>query len=960
MNPFIEEASRQTPDPERSQKGLERLLEIAPDILNQHASQIDIIAGLFSYSQFLTDYSINNPDRLSFALKSIHEPINKLGIINEALRLGFVDYSGPVLGAAGLFEKSVPVTGGPAEKPDFATGGLVLPPAFKQDIIKLLREIKKRFLLSITIRDISGITGLEECMAELSILAEAIIELALYASYALMRERFGDIENNTFSVIALGKLGAGELNYSSDIDIISVYASEEGLSSGVRSTSGVRINKITPHEYFCRLTELLTGLLQAQTENGIAYRVDLRLRPDGRKGELSLSLDSYISYYEAWGKTWERMALIRARPVAGDKVLGGRFIDAIKPFVWKRSTDYYDIEEIRELKRKIDTIFDANDIKRGYGGIREIEFFVQTFQLLYGGERKNLRTGRLSEALDELLREGFLLGEDVKILSDNYTFLRRVEHILQMKDDVQTHTLPAQSHEFDILSRKMRFGGEKEFASELKLRRLKVRDMYNSLLGGPGGGQEAAVFLEEGLTDDEIRDYLSFKGFKNPDLALKNITALNEQINLGKTIRERTLLRKTIPLFLEQVLKTKNKDKVLSMFVTFIEKTGNHESYIDLFSRRPDTIELIISIFSESSYLTRSLLSLDNLESIFEYPDIRMDYDSIRERLLSMLRHSHNPMDSVREFRIIEEMRAGALFIKGFLDIAAFSKKLSMLADTVVRTTLKHLGGNTDFAVIGLGKLGSGEINIGSDLDLIFVSGNESSSRLAEELIRFISEYTAKGFVYEVDMRLRPDGSKGILVNDIDGYRNYYLKSAQPWEIQALLRARPIAGDPSLLKAFHYLKRQAIIERGDEIRGSDVKGMRQRIVNEISKESIGFDIKLGPGGIEEIEFLIQYLQLKNAAKYPGLITHKTLTAAKRLAKHGVIDGKTGESLMGAYKFMKTVDTYLRLNEERVLRVESNFADTIAGPLGFKSRDELIDEVEKTRRSVADMAERYYG
>ncbi|MBE0448327.1 MAG: bifunctional [glutamate--ammonia ligase]-adenylyl-L-tyrosine phosphorylase/[glutamate--ammonia-ligase] adenylyltransferase [Actinobacteria bacterium] len=914
MNIPIRELSAQTPDLERSFKNLERLLQSAPETFKEHAHRINSIAMLFAYSQFLADYCVKNPGELDWALKNIHTPVTKQGIISASPRMGMVD---------------------------------------KNMAMKTLRGIKKRYILQITLRDITGITNLDECMVELSILAEAIIELALDASYVLMQERFGDIGDNPFSIIALGKLGAGELNYSSDVDIISVYGSREGLSSGVLAPSGVSINKIEPHEYFCRLTELLASLLQTQTEDGIAYRVDLRLRPDGRKGEISHSLDAYMSYYEAWGKTWERMALIRARPVAGDRLLGKTLIDAVEPFIWKRSTDYYDIEEIKELKRKIDTIFDANDIKRGYGGIREIEFFTQTFQLLYGGEKENLRAGKLVKVLQELLKEGFLSEDDVKVLEESNTFLRRLEHILQMKDDIQTHSLPSQPDELEVLSKKMGFCNEREFISELKLKRLMVRDMYNSLLGEDDIQPEVTVLLEDELTDNEIRDYLSFKGFKDPNLALKNIKALNDQISLGKTIRQRTILRNIIPMFLEQVVKLENRDGVLSTFTTFIEKVGGHESYIDLLSRRPDTMKLIVGTLSKSSYLTRSLLSHENLESLFEYPDIRMDYGSIRERLLGVLQIDLDPMSTVREFRIIEEMRAGMLFLEGILDVEGLSNKLSTLADTIVRTTLRYLGAVEDFAIVALGRSGAGELSIGSDLDLIFISDREKSNRLAEELIKFLSEYTAKGIVYKVDMRLRPDGSKGILVNSIEGYRNYYLKSAHPWEIQALLRARTIAGDRDSLRAFNNLKRQVIIQRGSEVTGPYIEDMRSRIVSKLSKESNGYDIKLGPGGIEEIQFLIQYLQLEHAAKHPDLITHKTVNAVKRLIRHSILDSDTAELLLHAYGFMRTVETLLRFNEEHTLKPNSNLVTIIAEFLDLKSGDELVRQIEETRNKVLE-------
>lgn len=934
---LIKEASAGTPDLERSLKNFNGLLQSSPEFLEEHEQQINKIAQLFSYSQFLSDYSIKNPSHLSSALKNLYDPISKQVIISGA----FKNYKVPAMQS---------------------------PQIFRHEAMKLLREIKKSYLLRITLKDICGMTSLTECMAELSILSEAIIEIALTLSHVFMRERFGDLKDDSFSIIGLGKLGAGELNYSSDIDIISVYQSGELLSSGTLTPSGVRVNKIYSHEYFCRLTETLAGLLLSPTEDGVAYRVDLRLRPNGQKGEISLSLDSYISYYEAWGKTWERLALIRARPVAGDNILGEMFIHAIEPFVWKRSIDYNDIDEIRGLKRKIDVISDVNDIKRGYGGIREIEFFVHAFQLLYGGDTKKLRIGTLSTVLQELSNEGFLSQKDDRALSESYLFLRRLEHLLQMKDDLQTHSLPSQSNELKILSKKMHFPHEKDFTSELKLRRLMVRDMYISLLGGPETQHEVMAFLEGELTDSATMDYLSFKGFRNPDSAFKNVKALHELMSLGKTLRERTLLRKTIPLFFEHIVKSGNKDRALSMLVTLLEKIGSHESYIDLLLQRIDTREILVTTFSTSTFFTRLLLSLENLEGIFEYPDIRMDYKSVQERLVNILRDNPEPMNAIREFKNIEELKSGFLFMKGAVDVYGFSHALSMLADTIIRAILKYLHAERDFAVIGLGGFGARELNIGSDLDLIFIrtQGQHSPDEIsfkektvAEELIKLLSEYTAKGFAYKVDMRLRPDGSRGILVNDIDGYKNYYLKSAHLWEIQSLLRARPIAGNMNLLKAFQHLKRQVIMQRGKEISGSDIKDMRRRIIHEVSLESAGYDVKLGPGGIKEIEFLIQYLQLKHGASQSELLTHNTVIAIGRLSRYAILDVDTGKHLLHAHRFLRTVDTLLRLNEENALSIDSELVDIIIKFLNMKSKDILITQIQDMRQRMLEITTRFY-
>ncbi len=936
-NDLIKEIAAGTPDPERSLKNLERLFSGSPDFAEKYAARLRDIALLFSYSQFLADYCITNPKKLASALKSHAKPFSSKEMLSKA---------GESSKAAGHQKSSLR----------------------KEEAMKKLRETKKHYLLRITLKDLLSVSGLDTCMAELSMLAEALLETAVDMSFAFMKEKFGEMKDPSFAVIGLGKLGAGELNYSSDIDIMTVYRAEKQQSSGVKTTAGVRTNRISSHEYFCRLTEILTGLLHTPTEDGIAYRVDLRLRPNGQKGALSLPLNAYLSYYEAWGKTWERLAMIRAKHTAGNRALGEIFIDAIGPFVWKRSLDYTDIEEIRELKKKIDTMFDMNDIKRGYGGIREIEFFVQTFQLLYGGDNDSLKKGKLTSVLDNLLKSGFLPIGDVKTLSESYSFLRRIEHILQMKEDLQTYALPSQAAEKGVLARKMGFRDEKEFMPALQLKRLKVRDMYNSLLGGTDANREVLLSLIDELPDAALTDYLAFKGFGNPDSALRHIAALHDQIMTGKTMRERSLLRKTVPAFLEEVFRSVNKDRALGMLVTLIEKLGSHASYIDMLQQRNDTRQIVVRIFSSSEYLTRLITGRENLEGIFEYPDIRMDYASVQERLINMLTRN-DPMQSIREFKAVEELKTGMLFLGRFIDTYGLMHTLSMLADMIIRSIVDHIRADKAFAVIGLGGFGAKELNIGSDLDLMFIhsesrhadhKGTAGNSGFAEELLRYLTEYMESGVAYKVDMRLRPDGSKGILVNDLEGYRNYYLKSAQPWEIQSLLRARPVAGDLHLIREFHRLRKDLLIQRGGEITAPLLQEMRARIVSELSKESAGYDIKLGPGSIKEIEFLVQYLQVKNLGRLPALTIQNTAAAIRKLSEYSVLDRRTGELLLKAHGFLRTVDTFLRLNEEDVLKTNSEIPDIIITFLDVKSVDDLMNMVEHTRQQVVEISNKFYS
>ena len=534
-----------------------------------------------------------------------------------------------------------------------------------------------------------------------------------------------------------------------------------------------------------------------------------------------------------------------------------------------------------------------------------------------------------------------------------------------MKDDVQTHSVPSQPDELEIVSKKMNFRNGRDFTAALRLRRLKVRDMYNSLFGAAKVTQESILSLKDELPESAIMDYLSFRGFKDPGTSLKNLNALHEQMSLGKTLRERGLLEKTVPLFLHEIIKTENRDRALSMLVTFIEKIGHHASYVDLLQRRADTREVIVTTFALSEYLTRSLMSLENLEALFEFPDIRRDFVSAESRLITTLKQNPDPLKSIRDFRSVEELKSGLLFIKGFLDVYGLGRTLSRIADTIIKAVVSHLHMEKGFAVFALGGYGARELNFGSDLDLIFAGGEDTGTpspreKSAEELIRFLSGYTEEGIAYKVDMRLRPDGSKGVLLNSIEGYRNYYLKSAHLWEIQSLLRARPVAGDRNLLRAFMDIKKTVIAKRGSEISGPVIENFRKRIIEEISGESAGsYDIKNGPGGIKEIEFLVQYLQLRHAHRFENLSVYNTVTALKCLTKHAIVHRDNKKFLLHAHRFLKNVETILRLNGEDLLKVDSELAEMIAGFLHLTSGKDLVTRVGETRHRILEITGHYY-
>ncbi|RJQ19378.1 MAG: bifunctional [glutamate--ammonia ligase]-adenylyl-L-tyrosine phosphorylase/[glutamate--ammonia-ligase] adenylyltransferase [Nitrospiraceae bacterium] len=921
----VSEVSRSTPDPKRAETNLLRFLEAAQE-KERFLPYMKEAAGLFAASQFLSNYCVSNPDELYFALKSLNGPVTKKLLLekgSEELAAGDADVA---------------------------------------EIMKKIRSFRKRYLLRITLRDIAGETDILSSMDELTCLAEVVIDFALRCSLLINSGKFGTPpDGGELSLISLGKLGGEELNYSSDVDLIAVYALEDGQTSGVLSPSGVRMNRVSSGEFYSRVIGLFNRLLSVNTEDGIAYRVDLRLRPQGEKGEIALPLRAYHTYYETWGRTWERMALIRARPVAGSMRLGREFMGMVEQFVWKKPVDYSEIEEIRALKKKIDSAFSKDDIKRGYGGIREAEFFIQTFQLIYGHEHGGLRTHRLLNAIQSLRWLGIIPEGDLITLSDNYLYLRRVEHFLQMKDDLQTHSLPASMDDLTSLAAKTGLSSVDEFLSGLKLRRMKIRSMYNSLLGTEDDAYaEALTLLEGDLGDNELAGYLSFRGVKEPYAGMKDLRGIKGQFDFFKTQRERSVMRKVLPLLIENALSSESPGRALKGLESFFASVGIKEAYLTGFMERREMRDGIMKIFSLSPYLTRILLGSPRyIDLLLEGSVIRKTLRKTEEELRRGI-PCENIESWIAEYKNVEEIRLGSFFLMRVIKINNLVKCLSHLADAVIGTITSAAGVNgrlplhTGFTVLAMGKLGGREITFGSDLDILFLAEKSDDLKIAEKILKTLTAYTDKGILYNADTRLRPDGTKGVLLNNAEGYRNYYLKSAHPWEIQALLKMRPITGDGNLSGSFLEMIREVILKRGRELERADLKAMRERIVKELSHESRGTDVKLGPGGIEEIEFYVQWLQAHNASTSPAILVQDTATAIKRLLKAGLISDEAGKTLLSAYEYMRTIETFMRLNEERVITEDPEFA-TLAGIfLGHKNREEFLENLKAVRSKVMEV------
>jgi glutamate-ammonia-ligase adenylyltransferase len=925
---LLRDAASSTPDPGRALKNLRSFCEANPDRTDELEAGLRPASLLFSVSQFLARFSLSHPDALFESIRRLREPVRR-------------------------------------ESFEAALGEAILsiPQPSMESLMSTMRVFKKRALLLITLRDVLNVTDIVEAMSELSLLADVIVAESVNLLRSSMKEIYGDPADDAFSVISVGKLGGNELNFSSDIDLLYVYGTEKGETGGVTTPGGVVKNRISNHEYYCKLGEQLNRFLSASTGDGFAYRVDLRLRPEGRRGSLAQSLAAYEIYYESWGMAWERAVLLRARPIAGDAGLGRSFAGMIRPFIYRKYLDFSAIEEIRRMKTKIDAAFKKDDIKRGYGGIREIEFFVQALQLIYGGREPLLRERSILTGLHRLLQKNLIGHEDYSVLNDNYLFLRKLEQRLQQLNDLQTHSLPSDRNEIESLGRKMGFPDGRSFMSGLEDRRRMVRHIYDSLFMGKGerASAETSVFFDEDLSAGELKQILARYKLRDPEKAVRNIGHIRDATRSFQTLRGRRLLNEILPAFLLEALKTRNPDTALNNLQSFAALLAAEESYLDLFRKNASLIPALARIFSGSEYLSKTIMKRSEyLELIGHGMFLRKSLASLKRELRETKASGIQLSDSIRMVRQLEEIRLGTLFLEKKIDVLRLVKGLSRTAEAVISVSTDELLKN-GFAVVGMGKAGGREITFDSDLDLIFVCLDvitDSHIKAAERLIRFLTSYTKDGIAYRVDARLRPDGTKGPLVSTLDALENYYSKAAHFWEFQALLKARPLGGGRTTACSFMELREKVLMKKGGDVSASDIRAMRERIRKELSRERDGYDLKLGPGGIEELEFTVQYLQLVNCGSYRGLLVQGSLDAIKRLASAGVLMPQDAAVMKDTYIFYRSLESFLRLRGEPILKKTGMAAEDASEFMGFGSGEELLRHVEGRRNLVQGIFGKY--
>lgn len=935
------------PDPERALRNIEHFVAENPDRAKLVAHHLRETALLFSFSQHLAHYVTRYPAALDRAISLSTEPLTPEDLCAQ-LRA--------------LLEAS----------------------ASLQEGMRACRLFKKDTLLRITLRDLLQTVDFTQVMRDLSDLADAILQESLVFVESFIARRYGQPEDNSFCILAMGKLGAQELNYSSDIDIMFLYR-EEGQTPGAEGPQGTVMNRVSAFEYYTKLAEELSRFLSVNTEDGFVYRVDLRLRPQGQKGSLTLPLRGYEEYYESWGQLWERAALMRARPAAGDLLLGERLLQSLSPFVYRKYLDFDAINEIRRMKNQVETIRSgtmSTDLKRGLGGIREIEFFIQIFQLIHGGREPLIRGRSTLRSLHRLLQKGLIGHEDMRLLSDDYLFLRMIEHRLQQLNDLQTHTIPRGERDLAILARKMGFTTREQFTAELDRRRRRVRGIYDSLLYAPDrsgaaapGGQPRFNFLDYSYWDMDspvehvLVSELRTSGVRDPARAVHHLMKIRNTLYSFQTIRGRRLLEEVMPRFVNAALQGDNPDLALLQLTDFAALLSTKESYLEALSQREEFIMGLSFVFSHSEYLSRILMSnILYLESLVEDTLRKKRIREAREEL-GTLTDRYGTNNAIRLFRRLKEVRIGLLFINRIITAAELMKSLSRTADIIVGSLASPLA---PLCIVAFGKLGGREIIFNSDLDLVFFTPSETREadiRNAERFIRICASYTKEGVVYSIDTRLRPEGSKGPLVNSLEGMRKYYMLSAKPWELQALLKARPICAASHAGAEFMQLRREVLIRRGPEVSVQEIQSMREKIRRELSREAATgknasslpqptgpYDIKLGTGGLGDLEFAVQYLQLQHCSAHPSLLVQNTLAAIRRLYNTGVLDAETSSLFTDHYVLYRNIEVMLRLRNETVLKAESEVHQGIARIMGMED-DALIDALHRAREWIRSFWDR---
>ena len=828
-------------------------------------------------------------------------------------------------------------------------------------LMRHLRLIKGRAALLIALADIAGTWPVPQVTEALSALAERALQLAFDFLLAAAQKR-GEVElagSSGIIILGMGKLGGHELNYSSDIDLIVFFEPKRIAFKG----------RLSEQQFMTKLCHDLVTILQERTPEGYVFRTDLRLRPDPASTPPAISTEAAYYYYESVGQNWERAAMIKARPVAGDIAAGERFLKGIAPFMWRRNLDFAAIADIHSIKRQMDSHQNrtieirGHNIKLGHGGIREIEFFAQIHQLIWGGREPVLRTRGTLETLARLCQYGLIDAQKEQELRDAYLYLRTLEHRLQMIDDAQTHSLPETDESLACVACFMGYANTDSFENAVLPLLTRTHHIYASSFKNEAqhlGGEGRLVFT--GPTHDpETLATLRAMGYAHPETVSEIVMGWHHGSRRAtRSKRARELLTEMMPLLLKRLSETANADQAFLKFNEFLINLPSGVQLFSLFNANPQLLGLIADIMGSAPTLAVSLSRTPELLEAVLYEDFNRALPShaqLEQQLSGLLADRPSieaGMDRIRNFRNEKQFQAGIQLLKSKIDAETSGAFLSDLADVVIARSFELVQGEfvktygdiegSSFAVIALGKLGSREMTFSSDIDLVFVYDNPDFdkrsdgeknhvgsvyfNRLAQRFVGALSAMGRTGRLYEVDTRLRPSGKQGLLAVSTGAIRHYFDELAWTFEYMAFTKARVIIAPPPLREALdHFIYRQLVKPRDAQKLKTDAYDMRERIAKERPASGI-WSVKYARGGLMDIDFIAQYLMLLHAPVSPSARPGSALDAFEWLRREGRIDPEAAQSLIDSAKFLVNIFNILRLCSD------GNF-DEDAAPPGLK-------------------------
>ncbi len=920
-------------DPDMALRNLERYIAASRSplslggLLERDPDALPILLTMFSTSQYFSDLLVRDPESFDLLRVTDGQPVARDVLVREICREV----------AALADEKAV---------------------------LTALRRYKQRETLRIAYGDVVKKQRIDIVTKQISYLADAICEAAVQAAQSKVSETRGlprrpDGQPARFVVLALGKLGGVELNYSSDIDLVFLYDGE-GQTDGQRATSN--------QEFFDRVAKQVIKLLTETTDLGFAYRVDMRLRPEGAQGQLVISRDSALHYYDVLGRTWERQAFVKARTMAGDLALGREFLSQLEPWVYRRYLSLADITGIKALKRRIEhraerEQADTRNVKSGHGGIRDIEFAIQFLQLLNGGDLPRIRVPGTLDAIAQLEQAGCLTMQERTLLEENYTFLRQIEHRLQIMFDLQTHTLPETDAELRKLAVRLGYIGTPHqsalaaFQADYKQKTELNRKILNHLLHSAFGDDSAAepevdLVLDPAPSDASIHAVFAKYGFVDIPDAYRNLMALStEKVAFLSTGRCRHFLAAIASRLLAAVALTPDPDFTLRSLSQVSDSIGGKGVLWELFSFNPPSLRLYVTLCASSPYLcgllTTSPGMIDELMDSLVL-DKLPTLPQLEEMLSDLCRAAEDIDPILHSFKNSMHLRVGVRDILGKEDLPASHRALSDIAEVCLRQIAereyeklvdKHgepiivnrprEGQVSQLVILALGKLGAREPNYHSDVDLVFLYESDGQTRhrqrsrrdasttnqhffsqLAQRIVKVASQLGPYGKLYEVDVRLRPTGRSGPLAISFEEFAKYFVEgTGQLWERQALCKARPIYGSDLAQSQVSQLVHDAITvrpwtpEQADEIRR-----MRMRMEHSATPRNL----KRGTGGTVDIEFIVEMLQLKQAAEHPEVLATGTLGSIAALGRLGILGEEDASFLHTSYRFLRSIEARLRL------------------------------------------------